>query len=64
MLQRGVGVTQRFVCAETIPESEMVAPEWAIDRGKMQMIGSWISPSEKLTTRNALLSAMHVAGRG
>jgi hypothetical protein len=26
------------------------------------MIGSWISPPEKLTSPNALLSAMHVPG--
>ena len=64
MLQRGVGVTQCVVGAETIPESRMVPPEWAIDRGEVQMVGSWISPPEKLAAGNALLSAMYVAGRG
>jgi hypothetical protein len=62
MLQYGVGAAQRIICPETIPESEMVAPEWAIARGEVQMIGSRISPSKKLTSRNALLSAMHVVG--
>ena len=62
MLQRGIGVTQRFVGPETISKSEMIAPEGAIHRGKVQVIRPWISPPEELTSRNALLSAMHVVG--
>src|SRR6266480_7343837 len=60
MLQCRVGVAQNVVGAETIPKSEMIPPEGAVNGREVHMIRAGIPTSEELAPRDSLLSAMNI----